>query len=125
MPLLRTRRLAPKELLFRQNDPGDCVYVLTRGSITVSSAGDDQHLVQRYVSFSPGMMLGETAMLDGQGRTADAIADAESVVHALSRDALERLQDDDPALAARLLRNIALHLSERLRHAAAAWRAAG
>jgi SulP family sulfate permease len=122
-PLLPRRRVAVKELLFCQGDPGDRVYVLTRGSITVSSAGDDAHrLRQRYVSFSPGMMLGETAMLDGQGRTADAIADAPSVVHTLTREALEQLRGEDPVLAERLMTNIARHLSERLRHAAAAWR---
>jgi glutaminase len=123
--LLQQRELSQGELLFRQGDPGDCLYVLTRGSITVSSVGGDGHrLLQRYVSFSPGMMLGETAMLDGQGRTADAIADVPSVVHALRRDALAQLLNEDPALAAMLMANIARHLSERLRHAAAAWRLA-
>lgn len=122
--LLKPRQVAAQEVLFRQGDAGDCIYVLTRGSITVSSASEaGHHLRRRYLSLSPGMMLGETAMLDGGGRTADAVADAPSVVHTLSRDALEQLRREDPVLAGQLMANIALHLSERLRHAALAWRA--
>lgn len=119
--LLQTRRLEAQELLFRQGDPGDCLYVLTEGSITIASPGDREH---RYITFSPGMMLGETAMLDGRGRTADAIADVPSVVHALTREALEQLAREDPVLAQQITANVALHLSERLREAAAAWRLA-
>src|SRR5262249_8362451 len=52
--LLQARSLAANEQLFRQGDPGDCLYVLTRGSITVSSASEGgNRLLQRYVSFSP------------------------------------------------------------------------
>ncbi len=127
--LLEARHLAAGELLFRQGDPGDRLYVLSEGSISIVSAeaggagSRKTSLRQRYVSFSPGMMLGETAMLDGSGRTADALADTPAVVHALSRGALVALQDEDPALCALVYRNIATHLSERLRAAAAAWRA--
>jgi CRP-like cAMP-binding protein len=63
-------------------------------------------------------------MLDGQGRTAHGVADGPTTVYALTRNALERLAVEDPALSARLNANIALHLSERLRHALAAWRMA-
>ena len=120
------RHLQAQELLFRQGDPGDCLYVLTRGSITAGTigAGASGALPQRYLSLSPGMMLGETAMLDGLGRSADAVADTASIVYALSGDALARLQRDDPALVAQLMTNVARHLSERLRNASLAWQRA-
>ncbi|MFT3816948.1 MAG: SulP family inorganic anion transporter [Rubrivivax sp.] len=118
------RRLQAGERLFSEGDAGDCLYVLTQGSVTVRSAGAQEGAGHRYVSFSPGMMLGEMAMLDGRGRSADALADRPSQVHALTRDALERLAREDPELARRLATNIALHLAERLRHAATAWRLA-
>ncbi len=125
--LLQPRELAAGERLFAQGDPGDRLYVLTRGSVTVlssGSAGADEGASHRYLSFAPGMMFGETAMLDGRGRTADAVADMPSTVHALPRAALDALAEEDPALAQRLVLNIAVHLSERLRQAAADWRAA-
>jgi sulfate permease, SulP family len=121
---LQTRYLADGERLFQQGDPGDRLYVITAGSISVFSGGapDADTLLQRYVSLSAGMMLGETAMLDGQGRSGDAVAVGETVVHALDEHTLQRLGAEDPELRAQVYRNVALHLSQRLRAAVTAWR---
>jgi sulfate permease, SulP family len=122
---LQRRRLVSGECLFRQGDPGDRLYVITAGSINVFSGAvaSGDALPQRFVSLSPGMMLGETAMLDGGGRSGDAVAFGETEVHALDDQTLQRLGAEDPLLRAQLYRNIALHLSQRLRAAAWAWRA--
>jgi CRP-like cAMP-binding protein len=110
-------------------DPGDRLYVITAGSINVYSAVADNGvsssdaLPQRFVSLSPGMMLGETSMLDGGGRSGDAVADGETEVHALDGHVLHALRADDPLLYAQVHRNIAVHLAQRLRAAAWAWRA--
>ncbi len=117
LALLRPRRLAAGEHLFREGDPADAVYLLTSGSITVLAQG-----TTRYASFSPGTLLGELALLDGGGRSADAVADRASEVHLLPGSALVRLMADDPALAGLLYRQLAIHLAERLRLASAAWR---
>ena len=116
------RRLQRDETLFRQGDPGDALYVVTEGSITACSPGE--HGTHRYLSLSPGMMLGETALLDRRGRSADAVADVASVVHVLDQDVLERIARDDPELARQIATNIAVHLSERLRSASTAWQVA-
>ena len=116
------RRLEAEEALFRQGDPGDALYVVTEGSITACSPGE--HGTHRYLSLSPGMMLGEAALLDGRGRSADAVADVASVVHVLGKEALERIALEDPELARQVTTNIAVHLSERLRSASAAWQVA-
>ncbi len=122
---LQPRRLAAGERLFRQGDPGDRLYVITAGSINIFSVAvpASATLPQRFVSLSPGMMLGETAMLDGGGRSGEAVADGETEVHALDDHTLQHLRVEDPLLYAQVYRNIALHLSQRLRAAAWAWRA--
>jgi len=71
------------------------------------------------VSPSPGILLGETAMLDGGGRSGEAVADGETEVHALDAATLRQLRADAPLLDAQIHHDIALHLSQRLR--AAAW----
>ena len=76
------------------------------------------------VSFSPGTMLGEMAMLDGQRRSAAAYADCQSELSLLSKVEFEALAQADPVLCTLLYRNIAVHLSERLRAASSAWRSA-
>lgn len=118
---LHVQRLGAGELLFHHGDPGDALYLVTEGSISVVAAGRSEQ--QRFVTFPPGMMFGETAMLDGSGRTAAAVADQPSVVHRLDNTALDALSAADPVLGQRLAMNIARHLAERLRAAALAWRA--
>jgi SulP family sulfate permease len=118
---LQVRELGAGEVLFAEGDAGDCLYVLTRGSVSIVSRVDAHGRTQRYLSMSPGMMFGETAMLDGLGRSADAVADTAATVHALAQSDLDALMREQPELAAHLYRNIALHLSQRLRSAAAAW----
>lgn len=118
--LLNPRELAAGERLFVQDEPGDALYVLSAGSVSII----DPQRRQRFVSFSPGMTFGELALLDGAGRTADAIADEPSTVHALDAAAIAQLEQQAPALAARLFRNLSRHLAARLRDASAAWRRA-
>jgi SulP family sulfate permease len=113
--VMTRHELAPGERLFRQGDAADRLFVLTRGSITVVSSGLVQS--QRLLSLSPGMMFGETAMLDGGGRTADAVADEAACVYALTQLALDRLHAEEPQACSQVYRNVARHLSERLRHA--------
>lgn len=117
---LQERHLVPGQLLFSQGDAGDAMYLLTFGSVSMVDATSGQ----RFVSFSPGMCFGETAVLDGGGRTASAVADSACRVLELPATALTELQRDEPALAAQVYRNLATHVSERLRSAAAGWRRA-
>jgi CRP-like cAMP-binding protein len=61
-------------------------------------------------------MLGEQAMLDQGRRSADLIAGPEgATVLALTRDRLLALCEDDAVLATRLLWNIAVSMSQRMR----------
>lgn len=120
---LQPRQLEAGETLFAEGDPGDRLYVVARGSVSILSTPDRQGRTQRYLSVSPGMVIGETAMFDGGGRTAGAVADAATVVYALTLAGLDEIGRTHPDVAIRLHRNLALHLSQRLRSAAGAWRA--
>jgi len=118
---MRQRQLAPGEFLFSQGDPGDMLYVLTQGSISI--VDNRRPASQRYFSFSPGVMFGEISMLDGGRRSADARADSDVVVWSLSGDSYRALVAADPVMGVQLATNMAVHLAERLRSATTAWRA--
>jgi len=122
---MQRRELHAGEVVFRQGDEAEALYVVTRGSVSavVIVRGPVQR-TQRFASLGPGTMFGEMALLDQAGRSADAVADRDACLLVLSREGLDRLLREQPELAAKLYRNIAAHLGERLRVASIAWQAA-
>jgi CRP-like cAMP-binding protein len=107
--------LDPTEVLFREGDAGDRLYLIARGKIAIAIRGDDGS--RGVMSYTPGAMLGEATFLEGGLHTATATAAADSVVYVLSRASLDALAAVHPGLVSKLLLNLGRHLSERLRHA--------
>lgn len=103
--------------LFRAGDPGDRLYVLTEGSVSIRYRSEDRD--HRLITCAPGVVFGEIALLDGAGRSADAVADEDSVVYELTQAQLDDIKAREPALAAQLMLNIARQLSVYLRFASA------
>lgn len=122
---MQRRELHAGDVIFRQGDEAEALYVVTRGSVSaVAMMRGTVNRTQRFASLGPGTMFGEMALLDQAGRSADAVADGEVALQVLSRDSLEQLLREHPELTAKLYRNIAAHLGERLRVASIAWQAA-
>jgi MFS superfamily sulfate permease-like transporter len=110
---LQRAELNADEVLFREGDPGDRLYVLARGAVSILVHGGGQQ--RRIVTFAPGAVFGEAAMLDGAPRSATATVVEDAVVYSLSRRELDALARGDPELANKLLVNLGRHLSARLR----------
>jgi SulP family sulfate permease len=91
------------------------LYLLTRGSVSVKIKLPLSDGERRLFSFSAGVVFGEMALLDGKPRSARVQADADVEVYRLSYGNFEILLARQPQIAARLLKNIALVLSHRLR----------
>jgi MFS superfamily sulfate permease-like transporter len=111
--LLRRAELDADEVLFREGEPGDQLYVLARGAVSILVHGGGRQ--RRIVTFAPGSLFGEAAMLDGAPRSATATVVEDAVVYSLSRRALDALARSDPELSSKLLVNLGRHLSARLR----------
>lgn len=110
---LERLELRAGEVLFKEGEPGNRLFVLTAGMVTLLSAsGRGTH---RIASFEAGVMFGELAMIDGLARSATAVVDQDAELYGLSRDAMEKLNQIDPQLPLKLLENLAHHLSQRLR----------
>ena len=105
--------------VFRSGDPGDSMYVLMHGQIGIwlpsRHGGDTQTEGRRLVSYAPGVVFGEMALLAGMARSADAIAEADATVLELRREQYNRLMAEYPALLGKLLLNISLLLASRVR----------
>lgn len=111
---LTPRRLAAGEILFRQGESGDSLFVVTRGAVSIHLPQAGGH-GKRLIAFGPGAVLGEMALVTGAPRSADALADEESELLELENRHFRSLEHGQPTIAAALLRAIAGMLADRLR----------
>jgi sulfate permease, SulP family len=105
--------LAEGTVLIRQDEPPDDVFVLASGRLRVEMVTPEGNSV-RLRTVLPGVVVGEIALYTGVPRTADVVAEESSVVLRLSRASIERMEAEEPELAAALHRWLATTLSERL-----------
>ncbi len=114
---LSRRVYAKGETVFREGDPGQQLFVIAKGeaSVRIRPAGATRDI--RLVTFAPGTVFGEVALLDTEVRSASVEADAELVCYVLEQEVFQQLAQSHPAVAVTLLRNLGRELSNRLRRA--------
>ncbi|WP_235510341.1 SLC26A/SulP transporter family protein [Burkholderia sp. lig30] len=105
--------LAAGELLFAQGAPGNSVYIVERGRVTVSLPLAGGKAI-RLRSFGGGTIVGEMALYTQKPRSADVRADEPTVVRRLSLDALRQLEDEEPEVAREFHRFVVNVLASRL-----------
>ncbi|MGD8521391.1 MAG: SLC26A/SulP transporter family protein [Desulfobacterales bacterium] len=103
------------EIIVREGDTDRNLFFLTKGSVSVRIHLPESDRYKRLITYSPGVAFGEIAFLDGRPRSADVWSDEESETYLLSPAEYAVLQNETPEIAVKLVRNIALDLSERLR----------
>ncbi|MGA0610186.1 SLC26A/SulP transporter family protein [Caldimonas sp. KR1-144] len=108
---LTQHEFAKGQVLFRVGDPGDAIYISLRGEIGLRLPGT----MRRLVSFAPGASIGEMAVLGGSSRSAEAVAESDVTALVMSLESFQRLTQQHPALTAKLITNMALHLADRVR----------
>jgi CRP-like cAMP-binding protein len=102
----------PGELLIRDGDPGDTMYVVLEGELEVSKGAAPHRLV--FSRLGPGQVIGEVALVAKVQRTADVTAVTPVKVLVLDWDSLSSLQRLSPFLAARFYLNLSRILGQRL-----------
>jgi len=104
-PLLVRSHFEPGALLVHRGDPGDSIYLLLRGqvSVVVDLPGGG---FKRLATLSAGMAFGELALITGGRRTADVRADTPVECATLDAATFARLERERPALTILLLRNL-------------------
>ena len=94
---------------------GNHLFLLTKGSVSVRIHLPQSDRYKRLITYSPGVAFGEIAFLDGCPRSADVWSDEDTETYLLSPDEYDAMQQQTPEIAVKLVRNIALEISERLR----------
>jgi CRP/FNR family transcriptional regulator, cyclic AMP receptor protein len=93
-----SRHLQTGETLFYKGDAGDALFVIRQGSIEIGFAGASGRQVTLNL-LGPGAVLGEIAMLDGQERTADAVAREPTTLFVVRRRDFLALLQRSPSVA--------------------------
>jgi SulP family sulfate permease len=99
--------------LITQGESPDDVFVLESGRLRIELMTPEGTQV-RLSTVLPGVMVGEIALYTAVPRTADVVAEIPSVVLRLGRASIERMEAEEPQLAAALHRWFARTLAERL-----------
>lgn len=100
--------IEPGEIIFRQGDAGDCLYIIAEGEVEISLGEDTgKHTL---ATLGPGEFFGEMSIITGQPRNADATAVKRSLVlHIKKEDFISRIQAE-PELAVYILQGLILRL---------------
>jgi CRP-like cAMP-binding protein len=96
------RRLAHGEVLFKKGDQGDSLYGVRRGTIRIETGTEGGDRLTLNVLGS-GDLFGEIALLDGEPRSADAIAAEATELFMLRRHDFLALIEREPQIAVRLI----------------------
>lgn len=106
---------ATGEAVFEEGDDGDALYLLKRGRLSVNVLLPALGVQKRVQSLTNWSLFGEMAVLDGKPRAASVVADEPCLCFRLAVSAFDDLRRDHPVLALKLMNNLSILFSERLR----------
>ena len=109
MESMTASRLERGDILFREGDRGDRLYVIGEGKIKLGLTSNDgrENLL---AILGPGEMFGELSLFDPGARTATATAVAETQLIALGHEDLDSFLSGRPAVATTMLAALARRL---------------
>jgi CRP/FNR family transcriptional regulator, cyclic AMP receptor protein len=101
-------------------DPADSFYLIQRGSVQIITRAEADDQVGRAgdavrLSLGRGQAFGEMALVDGGPRSATARASSDVAVYVIKCADLIALCEQFPSLGYRVMRNVAVDLSFKLR----------
>jgi hypothetical protein len=107
--MITLRQYAPGEAIIRENEPGECAYIIEKGRAEITK---ERHGKPSHIAFlETGMTFGEMSMVDDLPRSATVTAAEETVVREVHRDHLYEILKSNPETSLKLLKGI----FERLR----------
>ncbi len=100
--------LDPEEVLFREGDPGACLYVISEGEVAVESSGGV------LAQLGPGAFFGEVALVTDVPRSATIRAVTRVELLAIDRDVVRDAASEEPEIINVLLRFVRDRLIDRM-----------
>jgi CRP/FNR family cyclic AMP-dependent transcriptional regulator len=114
LALLEEEQYGPGELLVRQDDWGNCMYIMVRGRAKVVHHREGHNI--ELAVLKAGDFFGELALVDEGARSADVIAMEECMLLKITQAAIAALAGVYPMAAFKFLIAIGRIMVDRLRH---------
>jgi CRP/FNR family transcriptional regulator, cyclic AMP receptor protein len=100
--------------IIREGEGGDFMMMVIEGRVDVQKR-DRWNTPQPIAQVEAGRTLGEMSMIDGEPRFATCVAREATLIAVLDRENLARIIVEQPLIGAKLLMEMVLMLSQRLR----------
>jgi CRP/FNR family transcriptional regulator len=109
MDSMTPRRLSRGDIVFREGDPGDSLYVIVTGKIKLArTSGDGRENLLSVLG--PGEMFGELSLFDPGPRLSTAYVVSNTELISLGNDALRTVLSEHPEVAMQMLAGLAHRL---------------
>ncbi len=112
--IIHNRNYLAGEYIFYRGDPGIGLYLIREGEVSISR-GDDEKDKITLATFSKGDFFGELAMIDGETRSASAVANSDTRLAVIFKPDLDEYIDKYPKKGIKILEGIAHIVAIRLR----------
>jgi CRP/FNR family transcriptional regulator, cyclic AMP receptor protein len=110
------RTYADGEIVIRQGDPGDALFVVEEGTVEIVAERDGHERTLR--TAGPGELLGEMALFEKEPRSATVRARGQARILTIDRRHFLRRISEDPTLAFRIIEVMAHRVRELSREVA-------
>ena len=107
-------RAEPGVEFIHEGEGGDFMLMIIEGKVEVHKR-DRWNTPQLIAAVEAGRTLGEMSLIDGEPRFATCIAVEPALIAVLNRESLARIIVEQPLLGAKILMELVLMLSQRLR----------
>ena len=109
-----TMRYRKGATVFKEGDRDIFMCIVVKGGVNILKK-DEQMQERRVAQIGRGKMIGEMSMIDDCPRSATAVAVIDTTLVTLTKDSMNRLFKEKPAIGIKVLQKIAFSMSQRLR----------
>jgi CRP-like cAMP-binding protein len=113
MCFMESQMVRPWTQIVKQGDPDDGMYLVLDGELRVRLMINGKETI--LATLGPGECFGEIALFDQGPRSADVIANKDSILLKITSEAFDKLRRDAPELSAPILFSISKTLAARIR----------
>lgn len=112
--IMHNRNYLAGEYIFYQGDPGIGLYIIRDGEVSIHRTSDDGREIV-LATFVKGDFFGELALVDGEKRSASAIANTDTRLSVIFKPDLDEFIEKYPRKGIKILQGISQIVAVRLR----------